>query len=293
VNEFSTLVQFFFSGLTSGSVYALIAVSLVIVYKVSLLICFAQGEFFVIGALTMVTLTSKGLPMPLAFACSVLISAAVGALVERFLIRPIRDASVGSLIVMTIAISLALRGLALLIWGKESKILPPFSAGKPIGVFGATLQPQVLWIIGITILVLLVIWLFFEKTTMGVAMRACAENRLGASLMGISTEKAAFLSWAWGSGIGALAGMAVAPLLFMQYSSGVMPMVKGFIAMSVGGLASIVGAVVAGYLLGVVEAYTIGLISSQFSDTIVFTLLIIVLIFKPSGLFGATRSREV
>jgi branched-chain amino acid transport system permease protein len=293
LNEFSTLVQFFFSGLTSGSVYALIAVSLVIVYKVSLLICFAQGEFFVIGALTMVTLTSKGLPMPLAFACSVLISAAVGALVERFLIRPIRDASVGSLIVMTIAISLALRGLALLIWGKESKILPPFSAGKPIGVFGATLQPQVLWIIGITILVLLVIWLFFEKTTMGVAMRACAENRLGASLMGISTEKAAFLSWAWGSGIGALAGMAVAPLLFMQYSSGVMPMVKGFIAMSVGGLASIVGAVVAGYLLGVVEAYTIGLISSQFSDTIVFTLLIIVLIFKPSGLFGATRSREV
>lgn len=293
MNESSALVQFFFSGLTSGSVYALIAVSLVIVYKVSLLICFAQGEFFVIGALTMVTLTSKGLPMPLAFACSVLISAAVGALVERFLIRPIRDASVGSLIVMTIAISLALRGLALLIWGKESKILPPFSAGKPIGVFGATLQPQVLWIIGITILVLLVIWLFFEKTTMGVAMRACAENRLGASLMGISTEKAALLSWAWGSGIGALAGMAVAPLLFMQYSSGVMPMVKGFIAMSVGGLASIVGAVVAGYLLGVVEAYTIGLISSQFSDTIVFTLLIIVLIFKPSGLFGATRSREV
>ncbi len=293
MNEFSALVQFFFSGLTSGSVYALIAVSLVIVYKVSLLICFAQGEFFVIGALTMVTLTAKGLPMPLAFTLSVLISAAVGALVERFLIRPIRDASVGSLIVMTIAISLALRGLALLIWGKESKILQPFSAGKPIGVLGATLQPQVLWIIGITVLVLLVIWLFFEKTTMGIAMRACAENRLGASLMGISTEKAAFLSWAWGSGIGALAGMAVAPLLFMQYSSGLMPMVKGFIAMSVGGLASIVGAVVAGYLLGVVEAYTIGLISSQFSDTIVFTLLIIVLIFKPSGLFGATRSREV
>ncbi|MGD0233755.1 MAG: branched-chain amino acid ABC transporter permease [Syntrophorhabdales bacterium] len=293
MNEFSALVQFFFSGLTSGSVYALIAVSLVIVYKVSLLICFAQGEFFVIGALTMVTLTSKGLPVPLAFVFSVLISAAVGALVERFLIRPIRDASVGSLIVMTIAISLALRGLALLIWGKESKILQPFSAGKPIGVLGATLQPQVLWIIGITVLVLLVIWLFFEKTTMGIAMRACAENRLGASLMGISTEKAAFLSWAWGSGIGALAGMAVAPLLFMQYSSGLMPMVKGFIAMSIGGLASIVGAVVAGYLLGVVEAYTIGLISSQFSDTIVFTLLIIVLIFKPSGLFGATRSREV
>ena len=291
--EFSALTQFFFSGLTSGSVYALIAVSLVIVYKVSLLICFAQGEFFVIGALTMVTLTSKGLPMPLAFVLSVLISAIIGALIERVLIRPIQNASVGSLIVMTIAISLALRGLALLIWGKESHILQPFSSGKAIHVLGATLQPQVLWIIGITILVLLVIWLFFEKTTLGIAMRACAENRLGASLMGISTQKAALFSWAWGSAIGALAGMAVAPLLFMQYSSGMMPMVKGFIAMSIGGLASIVGAVVAGYLLGVVEAYTIGLISSQFSDTIVFTLLIIVLIFKPSGLFGTTRSREV
>jgi branched-chain amino acid transport system permease protein len=130
------------------------------------------------------------------------------------------------------------------------------------------------------------IWLFFEKTMLGIAMRACAENRLGASLMGISTQKAALLAWAWGSGIGALAGMAIAPLLFMQYGSGVMPMVKGFIAVSIGGLSSIVGSVVAGFLLGTVEAYTIGLISSKFSDAIVFSLLMVVLIFKPSGLFS-------
>ena len=293
MGDISHLVQFLFSGLTAGSIYALIAVSLVIVYKVSLVICFAQGEFFVIGALTMITLVSKGLPMPVAFVLSVFIATIIGALVERVLIRPIRNSSVGNLIVMTIAISLALRGLALLIWGKESHILQPFSAGNPLRILGATLQPQVLWIIVITALVLLVIWYFFEKTTLGIAMRACAENRLGASLMGISTEKAAIFSWAWGAGIGALAGMVVAPLLFMQYSSGVMPMVKGFIAMSIGGLASIVGAVVAGYLLGIVEAYTVGLISSQFSDTIVFALLIVVLVLRPNGLFGATRSREV
>ena len=156
----------------------------------------------------------------------------------------------------------------------------------PLQVLGATLQPQVLWIVGITFVALLAIWLFFEKTTLGIAMRACAENRLGASLMGISTQKAALFSWAWGAGIGALAGMAVSPLLFMQYTSGVMPMVKGFIAMSIGGLASVAGAVVAGYLLGIVEAYTIGLVSSQFSDPIVFTILIVVLLFKPNGLFG-------
>lgn len=266
--------------------YALIAVSLVIVYKVSLLICFAQGEFFVIGALVMVTLVSKGLPMPLAFVLSIFISSVLGALVQRVLIKPIQNAGVGNLIVMTVAISLALRGAALLIWGKESHILKPFSSGAPIPVLGATLQPQVLWIIGITIVVLVMIWIFFEKTKLGIAMRACAENRLGASLMGISTDRAALLAWAWGSGIGALAGMAVAPLLFMQYGSGVMPMVKGFIAVSIGGLSSIVGSVVAGFLLGTVEAYTIGLISSKFSDTIVFSLLMVVLIFKPSGLFG-------
>ena len=293
MGDVSPLLQFLFSGLTTGSIYALIAVSLVIVYKVSLLICFAQGEFFVIGALTMATLVSKGIPMPVAFGLSVLVAMVLGALVERVLIRPIQSSGTGNLIVMTIAISLALRGSALLIWGKESHVLAPFSAGTPLRVLGATLQPQVLWIVGITFVALLVIWLFFEKTTLGIAMRACAENRLGASLMGISTQRAALFSWAWGAGIGALAGMAVSPLLFMQYTSGVMPMVKGFIAMSIGGLASVVGAVVAGYLLGLVEAYTIGLVSSEFSDPIVFTILIVVLLFRPNGLFGARWSRDV
>lgn len=293
MGDISHLVQFLFSGLTAGSIYSLIAVSLVIVYRVSQLICFAQGEFFVIGALIMVTLTSKGVPLLVSFVLSVLITALVGALLERTLIRPIQKSSVGNLIVMTVAVSLALRGLALLVWGKESHILKPFSAAKPLQVFGATLQVQVFWIIGMTILVLAVIWFFFEKTGAGIAMRACAENPLGASLMGISPERASILAWAWGAAIGALAGIVVAPLLFMQYTSGVMPMVKGFIAMSIGGLSSVAGAVVAGILLGIVEAFTVGLISSQFSDTIVFTLLILVLLVRPSGLFGGARSREV
>lgn len=293
MSDVSQLLQFLFSGLTSGSIYALIAVSLVIVYKVSLLICFAQGEFFVVGALTMVTLVSKGVPMPISFLLSIIIAAILGAAIEKVLIRPIRNSGVGMLIVMTTAISLAARGSALLVWGKESHVLPPYTAGAPLQILGATLQLQVLWIVGITGMVLFAIWLFFEKTTSGIAVRACAENHLGASLMGISTEKATLFSWAWGAAIGALAGMAVSPLLFMQYTSGIMPMVKGFIAMSIGGVASIAGAVFAGYLLGIVEAYTVGLVSSQFSDPIVFTILIVVLLLRPNGLFGAARSREV
>ena len=257
-----------------------------IVYKVSQLICFAQGEFFVFGALTMVTLTSKGIPMPLAFALAILIAMVIGALIQQVLIRPIQGSSVGALIVMTIAISLALRGLAMLIWGRESHVLRPFYQGEPLQIFGASLQFQVFWIVGITAVVLLLIWLFFEKTSLGIAMRACAENPLGASLMGISVQKASLFAWAWGSGIGALAGIAVAPLLFIQYTGGLMPMIKGFIAMSIGGLSSIVGSVIAGFLLGIIESYTIGLISSKFSDTIAFALLMVVLIIKPSGLFG-------
>jgi len=286
VNDISHLVQYLFSGITIGSVYALIAVSLVIVYKVSQLICFAQGEFFVCGALVMVTLVSKGIPMPLAFVLSVVVAMVVGALIQQVLIRPIQRSSVGAMIVMTIAISLALRGLALILWGRESHVLPPFSKGESLLILGAALQLQVLWILGITAIVLILIWLFFEKTSLGLAMRACAENPLGASLMGISVQRASLFAWAWGSGIGALAGIAVAPLLFMQYTSGVMPMVKGFVAMSIGGLSSIVGSVVAGFLLGIIESYTIGVISSKFSDTIVFAVLMVVLIFKPSGLFG-------
>lgn len=293
MGDISHLVQFLFSGLTAGSIYALIAVSLVIVYQVSQLICFAQGEFFVVGALITVTFASHGIPLPGAIGLAIVVTAAVGALVERVLIRPIQHSSVGNLIVMTIAVSLALRGVALLVWGKESRILQPFSSGKPIEILGATLQIQVLWIIGITVLVLFCIWLFFEKTRAGIAMRACAENPLGASLMGISPQRASLFAWAWGAAIGGLAGMVVAPLLFMQYTSGVMPMVKGFIAMSIGGLSSVAGAVIAGILLGVVEAFTIGLLSSQFADTIVFTLLIIVLVVRPSGLFGGSRRREV
>lgn len=286
MSDISHLIQFLFSGITVGSVYALIAVSLVIVYKVSQLICFAQGEFFVFGALTMTTLVSKGVPVPLAFFLSIIIAMVLGALIQQVLIRPMKNASVGALIVMTIAISLALRGLALLIWGRESHVLPPFSQGEPIQILGAALQLQILWIVGITAVVLFLIWFFFEKTPAGIAMRACAENPYGASLMGINTQKTTLVAWAWGSGIGALAGMAVAPMLFTQYTSGVMPMVKGFIAMSIGGLGSIVGSVIAGLLLGLVESYTIGLISSKFSDTIVFALLMAVLVFRPNGLFS-------
>jgi branched-chain amino acid transport system permease protein len=289
MSDFSYLVQFFFSGLTSGSIYALIAVSLVIVYRASQLICFSQGEFYVFGALIMASLLMKGIPLLAAFLLSLLSSVIMAGFIQYIVIRRLLKKPIGMLIVMTIAISLTLRGFALLIWGRESYVVRPFFQVAPLSFVGATLPSQVFLIMGVTALVLLCLWLFFEKTLIGLAMRACAENPDAASLMGINVHRMSLFAWMWGGAIGAISGMVVAPLLFTQYTSGIMPMVKGFIAMSIGGLTGISGAALGGFLLGLTEAFTVGLVSSRFSDAIVFTILIIVLIFKPSGLFARSQ----
>ncbi|HNS15517.1 MAG TPA: branched-chain amino acid ABC transporter permease [Syntrophorhabdaceae bacterium] len=285
--DISQIIQFTFSGLTLGSIYALMAVSLSIVYKVSRVISFAQGEFFVFGALTMITLTGIGVWAPLAFALSVLMAALLGSIIEQALIRPVLKTTLGTVITMTIAISLALRGLALLLWGRGSHTSATFSSGEPIRILDAALQIQVLWIVGVTGAALLLIWLFFEKTMLGIAIRASADNPVGASLVGISIRKVNLLAWSWGSGLGAVAGMVVAPLYFLQYGSGVLPMVNGFIAIAISGLKSIPAAVVAGFFLGFVEAYSIGFVSSQFSEVIVFTVLIVVLQIRSKAASGA------
>jgi len=284
----SVLLQFLFSGITLGSVYALIAISLVIVYNVSRVLCFAQGEFFVFGALTMIALTALGIPMSIGFILTIVLVSGLGVVIERLLIRPVQNSSVGMVITMTVAISLCLRGLGLLIWGREAHTLPVFTKSKALSIFGAYLSVQVLWIIAATAIVLLIIWLFFEKTLLGLSMRACAENRLGASLVGISVWKTTLFAWAWGAALGALAGMVIAPLIFVRYISGTMPMLKGFTAIAIGGLTT-VGSVIAGLLLGIMEAYTVGLISSEFADAIVFSVLILVLLGRSYGILGRTE----
>lgn len=285
--DISQFLQYIFSGLTMGSVYALIAISLVMVYKVSKIIMFAQGEFFVLGALIMISLSSLNfIPMPIAFVLSIALVSLVGISIERVLIQPLLGSSIGKLVTLTIAVSLALRGLLMIIWGRESQVLPPFSAEKSVNIYGAVLSFQVIWIVVVTAIVLLAIWFFFEKTFTGLAIRATSENRIGASLVGISVPKVSMIAWALGASLGALAGILIAPLIYIGYASGIMPMFKGFTAMAIGGLNSNSGAVVAGLIVGILESFTIGFISSQFSNAIVFALLIAVLVFKPGGLFG-------
>jgi branched-chain amino acid transport system permease protein len=279
------LLQFTFSGLTTGSLYALVGLSLVIVYRASKVLCFAQGEFVVLGALATISFVGAGLPIWLAVILAILVVAGLGAALERTLIRPLLNSSVATIITMTIGVSLALRGMALLIWGRQAAVLPPFS-DNVIRVMGAAMPAQVLWLLGITALCLLALWYFFERTMLGLAMRACAEDPHGAGVVGINLQSISMLSWAGGAALGALAGACIAPLLFVTYTSGIMPMIKAFVVISIGGLTSIVGAVVAGLFLGLLEAFVIGTLTSKFADALVFALLILVLLLKPGGFFG-------
>ena len=283
----TVLLQTAFSGLTLGAVYALIAVSLVMVYKVSKIVCFAQGEFFVIGGLTLASLTTQlGWPLWLALPATLVIAALLGILIERSVIRPVRHQGVGTVIVMTIALSISLQGIALPIWGREAHMVAPFTALPPLEVLGAFLSAQVIIVILIALAVFAGLWYFFEHSLLGIAMRAAAQAPIGARLVGISVSRLTRFGWATGVALGALAGAAIAPLLFLSYSAGTLPMVKAFIAMAVGGLSSTAGALVGGFAIGLLEAYIVGFVSSEFADAIVFLFLIGFLLWRPNGLIG-------
>ncbi len=179
--DITVLLQTAFSGLTLGAVYALIAVSLVMVYKVSKIVCFAQGEFFVIGGLTLATFTNQlGWPLWQALPATLAIAALLGMVIERGVIRPVRHEGVGTVIVMTIALSISLQGIALPIWGREAHVVPPFTGLPPLEVLGAFLSAQVIIVILIALAVFAALWYFFEYSLLGIAMRAAAQAPIGA-----------------------------------------------------------------------------------------------------------------
>lgn len=281
----SQLAQFTFSGLTSGSLYALVALSLVLVYRASGAVNFAQGEFIVFGALSTGSFLSWGLPLFAAVPLAVVTVMTLGVLVESLLVRRLLGSSVAAVITLTIGSSLALRGIALVIWGRQGQAMDPFVHGS-LHVAGATLPYQVLWNVGAAAVIVAGLWFFLERTMLGLALRSVADDPAGAHVIGVSQRAVSRFSWACGAGMAGLAGAFVAPLLFVNYGSGVMPMVKGFVAMALGGMTSTVGAAVSGLLLGLGEAYVIGLASSYVADVLVFSFLILILLLRPEGLFG-------
>ena len=289
----SELLQFLFSGLTVGAMYALAAVGFSLIYSASGVINFAQGEFIMLGGMSAALLVQAGVPLPLAIALAVLVAAAAGLIVEKLAIEPAGNSEVVTLVIITIGASLTLRGLAEVFLGKANHALPAFSGEDPIVILGATLMPQSLWVMGVTLVVVVALALFFSRTTLGKAVLATSCNKLAAQLVGVNTRFILLLAFGLSAALGAVGGILVAPMTYTSYDVGIMMGLKGFVAATLGGLGSGAGAIVGGLLLGVVEAMTAGYISSAYKDAMPFVLILLILFFLPQGLFGKKTTDRV
>lgn len=286
--------QFTVSGVTHGSIYALIALGFCMVQNATGIVNFAQGDFVMLGALMAVTLLKKlSLPTVPAFLGAVMFGALCGLALERGPLRHARNRDVLVLVMITVGVSIAVRGAGMLLWGKNVHALPPLGSEAPLILGSAAIVPQVLWIIGISLLILVLLYFFYRHTLLGKAMRAAADNPYGAVLIGISVQKLTALAFAMAGSLGALAGILVSPLTSMSYSGGLMLGLKGFAAGILGGYGSALGAVVGGYMLGLMESFAAGFLSSAYKDGIAFLVLLAVLFVRPAGLFGSVRVRRL
>ena len=286
-------LQYLLTGLTVGAIYALVALGFSIIYNASQVINFAQGELVMVGGMTTVSFTASGLPLGLAIPLAVIVAALVGVALEKLAIEPAREASVVTLIIITIGASIFLRGLATLVWDKKLHPLQAFSGDAPIEFFGATFLPQTLWVLGVTLLILLGLSWFFGRTLLGKAMMATSHNRLAAQLVGVNVKHVLTLSFALSAALGAIAGILIAPISFTTYDVGVMLGLKGFAAAMLGGMGSGIGAVAGGIVLGILESMSAGYISSAYKDAIALFAMLAVLFFLPNGLFGRRGAERV
>ncbi len=277
------LAQFVVSGLVVGGVYALIGLGFVIVYGVTRIINFAQGEMVMLGALVMASLAARGLSLPLAFALTVLAAAALGALLERLAVHPLRRAPALTLLIVTIGAAIALRGAALIVWGTDPLAVPAFSPGPPLRLAGAMVVRQGLWVVAVAGLVFAALWVFFTRTYAGSAVRACAVSPRGARLMGIRVDRMFLLAFALAAALGATAGAVIAPITYATYDMGLLLGLKGFVAAVLGGLVSPAGAIAGGFLLGVLESLAAGLVSSGYKDAVAFVVLIGLCLLQVAG----------
>jgi len=282
----SQILQYVLSGIVVGGIYALIAIGFVVIFNVTGIINFAQGEFVMFGALLVVSLQKAGLPLAWALLAAVSLTALLGAFLERVAIQPAKGASIATQIIITIGASIALRGTALMIWGTDPYPLSPFSEGPPLTLAGAVVVQQGLWVIGVTVFLLVGLHGFFHRTLLGKALRACAYNSVGALLNGISVNRMSLLSFALSAGLSAAAGIVISPITYATYDMGAMLGLKGFAAAMVGGLASIQGAVVGGLLVGILESLGAGIVSSGYKDAVAFLVLLALFFLKPDGILG-------
>jgi branched-chain amino acid transport system permease protein len=283
---FSDLLQLLIGGLTIGSIYGLVAMGFHIVFIATGAINFATGEQVVLGGLLAVLFTTVlKVDLVMCFVLVAVSAAFLGLIIERLVVRPTIKISEMSVIIATIALSIIIQNVDVLIWGKEHISFPPFSKGAPVFFGGAVISLHNFWVIGLTALIVIVLKLFFDYTFWGKVIKGTANNMTAARIVGVNTKWVIAGTFALSSMITAFAGIIVAPITYAGGTIGTMLALKGFIAAILGGITSTNAVVLGGVLLGILEMLIAGFISSGYRDAIAIFILMVVLIIRPKGLF--------
>ena len=284
----------FINGLNIGSIYALIALGYTMVYGIAKLINFAHGDVIMVGAYISFISMKFGLPWWLAVIISIVACAILGVVMEKVAYKPLRNASRISLLITAIGISYLLQNLFQLIFGANPQPYHAFITLPALNLGGISIQANYYITFSVSVVLMILLTLFVNKTTMGKAMRAVSEDEGAAKLMGINVDTTISLTFAIGCALAAIVGILYANCYPMiNPTLGSLPGIKAFIAAVLGGIGSIPGAVIGAFILGMVEAMTKAYISSQLTDTIVFAILILMLVFKPAGILGKNVKEKV
>jgi branched-chain amino acid transport system permease protein len=289
----TALVQFLSSGVTEGARYALAALGFTLIYNASGAINFAQGESIMLGGMMTAILLGAGMPFGVAMGGAVLIALLASVMLQKLATRTLTKSGVLTVIILTVAFGMILRGFVQAFWGTQTRSLPAFTGADPLRFLGGTILPQTLWVIGVTAVVLLALAWFFRFSRLGRAFMAAAYNAETAQLMGINVRFILLIAFVISGVLGAVAGIVTGPITYTSYDVGMIVGLKAIIAAIVGGMGSVAGAVVGGLLLGLAEALTAGYISSEYKDAVPFLLVVLVFLVRPSGLFGRPHLERV
>jgi len=281
------------SGLATGCVYALIALGFVLIFKATDVVNFAQGEFVMVSGFISYTLLIRfGMPYWLVLVSTIVLSGFMGVLLERVVVRPIMNAPIFSIVIATIGASIVLRSSAGILYGYDVLPLPTIFSKDPIRLGVVNFTAMDAGVIGSSLVIMVALYLFFKLTKTGMAMRATAQSQTAARLMGVSVPRIFSLTWAISAGIGGVAGVLIAPIIYLDPNLGFIG-VKAFAGAILGGFGSIPGAIVGGMLLGILENLSGYFFNAGIKQVSTYILLILVLVVRPSGLFGAAPVRRV
>lgn len=289
------LAQILLNGIIVGSIYALVAIGFVVVYRSVAMFNFAQTEYYTLGGMLFATLLAvTGLPFLIALLATAAAGALVGIVSERVAFRRLLlvQAPPVNVIIASIALGIILRSLILLAWGPDAYRVPSLG-NDPITLVGLLVTPQQVFVVAATAITVGLVYLFLQKTRLGLALRATASNRTVAGLMGVSLGVVLPVSFGLSAGLGALGGLLVAPIMLAQFSMGQAILVKALAAGILGGLSSIPGVIVGGLVVGLAENLAGAYVSSAYKDVVGFAVLIVVLAVRPSGILGARIQEKV